>query len=344
MFDYPEKIQLAQLSTPLQPLDRISNELGGPRIWFKRDDLTGSHLSGNKVRKLEFILARAKSLGADTLITCGGTQSNHCRATAFVAAQLGMKCHLILRQDPSEGDSPAVDDGNLLLDALAGASTEIFPAKGFASQLRKRMQAAKERYAAAGHTPYLIPVGASDGVGIWGYIAAAQELKNDFESHQIAPEYIVCASGSGGTQAGLTVGAKHLQLGADVLGFAVCDNADYFHAKVRSDIAAWRREYSAQAEAGPYITHVNDQYIGQGYAQASDEVLALIAWVAKTEGVLLDPVYTGKAFYGLVQEIKNGVFSNQRDLVFVHTGGIFGVFPWRQRFSSVLAQKNTRIN
>lgn len=338
MFNYPDKIQLAQLSTPLQPLGRVSKALAGPRIWLKRDDLTGSHLSGNKVRKLEFILGRAKSLGADTLITCGGTQSNHCRATAFVAAQLGMKCHLILRQDSPLEEPPAVDDGNLLLDVLAGASTEIFPAKGFASQLRQRMQAAKERYLAAGDTPYLIPIGASDAVGIWGYIAAAQELKNDFQRLKISPKHIVCASGSGGTQAGLTVGAKHLQLGANVLGFAVCDNAEYFHAKVRSDIAAWRREYPDQVDVGSCATYVNDQYIGEGYAQASDEVLALIAWVAKTEGVLLDPVYTGKAFYGLVEEIKKGTFSGERDLVFVHTGGIFGVFPWRQRFASVLPE------
>lgn len=337
MFCYPDKIQLAQLPTPLQPLDRVSQVLGGPRIWLKRDDLTGSHLSGNKVRKLEFILARAKSLQADTLITCGGTQSNHCRATAFVAAQLGMKCHLILRQDSAEDESLA-DDGNLLLDALAGASTEIFPAKGFASQLRQRMQAASERFCAAGHNPYLIPVGASDGVGIWGYIAAAEELKNDIERHNISPKHIVCASGSGGTQAGLTVGAKHFGLGADVLGFAVCDNTEYFYAKIRSDIAAWRREYAAQAGNVCYTTHVNDLYIGEGYAQASDEVLTFIAWLAKTEGVLLDPVYTGKAFYGLAEEIKKGAFSGESDLIFVHTGGIFGVFPWRQRFSSVLTK------
>lgn len=333
MFSYPDKVQLAQIPTPLQSLDRMSEVLGGPRIWLKRDDLTGSHLSGNKVRKLEFILARAQSLGADTLITCGGTQSNHCRATAFVAAQLGMKCHLILRQDDPES-APATD-GNLLLGALAGASIEIFPAKGFASQLSSRMKAAQRLYSDAGHNPYLIPIGASDGVGIWGYIGAAEELKSDFQRLNISPKHIVCASGSGGTQAGLTVGAKIFQLGADVLGFAVCDNADYFFAKVRSDIAAWRREYPDQAGDIVCKVQTNDQYIGAGYAQASDEVLAFIAWVAKTEGVLLDPVYTGKAFYGLVEEIKKGTFSGERDIVFVHTGGAFGVFPWRQRFASL---------
>ena len=336
MFNYPDRIQLAQLPTPLQPLNRLSEQLGGPRIWLKRDDLTGSVLSGNKVRKLEFVVARARAQGADTLITCGGTQSNHCRATAMVAAQLGLKCHLILRQDPLPDSSGDLHDGNLMLDQLAGAQVDVYPAKGFAAQLRARLQNAADKSIELGAKPYVIPVGASDGVGIWGYIAAAEELKADFARASIKPSQIVCATGSGGTQAGLTVGAKLQGLNAKVLGFAVCDSSEYFHAKVKSDIAHWRREYPGFADGLSFDTHVNDQYVGAGYALADNEVLDTIAWVARKEGVLLDPVYTGKAFHGLIEEIKSGAFAAEADVVFIHTGGIFGLFPWRQRFNALL--------
>jgi len=350
MLTYPDRVQLAQLPTPLQPLDRLSEKLAGPRIWLKRDDLSGSHLSGNKVRKLEFILARTQAQGADILITCGGTQSNHCRATALVAAQLGLKCHLILRQDPLPAGSTELHDGNLLLDELAGAKIDVYPAKGFGAGLRMRMQAVADRYSTAGVRPYLIPVGASDGIGIWGYIAAAEELKNDFKRAAINSAVIACASGSGGTQAGLIVGVEGFKIPAEVLGFAVCDNAAYFHAKIKSDIAHWRREWPEQAAEFGFDAdvsvgvdtnvdikvNVNDVYIGDGYALASDEVLQTIAMLAREEGVLLDPVYTGKAFFGLLEEIKKDTFDGVSDVVFIHTGGLFGLFPWRQRLNRLV--------
>lgn len=325
--EFPSCHSLAQLPTPLQPMRRLSRELGGPTIWLKRDDLTGCALSGNKIRKLEFIVAKALSEGADTLITCGGIQSNHCRATALVAAQLGLKCQLILRQDQSQ--SP---QGNLLLDQLAGADIDLYESRGFAARLAERLQAAKERCHAQGRKAYVIPTGASDGVGIWGYVQAAIEIQQDCLQHGIQPGYIISATGSGGTQAGLTLGA-HLQgLSAQVVGYAVCDNAAYFQRKVRDDIAQWCALYPQTSfpDAENLIAQLNiaieDGYIGPGYAQASPQVFACMRHVASTEGVILDPVYTGKAFYGLMQDIRAGHYRDTQDLVFVHTGGLFGTF------------------
>lgn len=324
---YPDRISLAQLPTPLQLLGRLSKRLGGPRIWVKRDDLTGSHLSGNKVRKLEFVVAKALAEGCDTLITCGGTQSNHCRATALVAAQLGLKAHLLLRQDDEYGV-----DGNLLLDQLAGAEISIFEKIGFASKLEQRFSKCIDYYQSQGHNPFKIPTGASDGVGVWGYIACAQELKADFIKAGIAPKYIVSATGSGGTQAGLTVGSVAYNLNAKVIGMAVCDNARYFHKKVDADIAKWRSLYNVDVLENIFTTHVNDLYVGPGYGEADPEIYQLISGLAREEGLILDSVYTAKAFFGLLEEIKLGNFNDTDDIVFVHTGGLFSVFPQRHKF------------
>lgn len=332
MLEYPSRIKLAQTPTPLQCLDRISERLGGPRIWMKRDDLTGSALSGNKIRKLEFVVAQALEEGCDTLITCGGLQSNHCRATAIVAAQLGLKVCLILRDD---GDGEM--DGNLFLDHLSGANINIFPRRDYFKNLNQYFDQFSKTYLQAGNKPFLIPTGASDEIGIWGYIAACEELKKDFSDNNISPKTIVTASGSGGTQAGLTAGSDLHNLNADVIGFAVCDDQQYFIDKVNKDLSAWYERYgnshNIQCDITGLKISVNADYIGPGYARADKNVFDMIAELASTEGVFLDPVYTGKAFYGLVSEIKAGKFQGESDVVFIHTGGIFGLFPQRKNFS-----------
>ncbi len=332
MFEYPSRIRLAQTPTPLQALDRISEQLGGPRIWIKRDDLTGSALSGNKIRKLEFVVAQALEEGCDTLITCGGLQSNHCRATAIVGAQLGLNVCLILREEGS-----AEPDGNLLLDHLVGANIKVIPRRNYFKNLNQYFEQYSQEYIAEGSKPFSIPTGASDEIGIWGYIGACEELKKDFSDNNISPRFIVCASGSGGTQAGLTAGAAMQKLGSEVIGFAVCDDENYFIKKVNEDLSAWYQRYGLNNKIDCDINKlkisVNDNYIGPGYAQAEQEIFNTINYVAKTEGIFLDPVYTGKAFHGLMSEIKAGNFSNQSDVVFVHTGGVFGLFPQRKNFS-----------
>lgn len=326
MISFPNKLCLAQTPTPLQSLNRLSEVIGGPRIWVKRDDLTGCTVSGNKVRKLEFLLSQAIEKGADTIITCGGVQSNHCRATAILGAQLGLKVHLILRGEEPEGQS----SGNLFLDQLAGATISHYPVAEY-KKLPELFQQWELHYSALGDTPFSIPTGASNGTGAWGYIACAKELADDFQEHQISPSLITCATGSGGTQAGLTLGAELFNLSAPVLGIAVCDDEAYFQQKVREDMQAWKDEYQQQLDITQLNIHVNAEHIGSGYAKATPEVFDTIKSLAKMEGLILDPVYSGKAFHGLVQEIKAGHYSNAQDIVFIHTGGLFGLLAQRDQ-------------
>lgn len=325
----PPRLSLASRPTPLQPLDRVSADLGGPRIWIKRDDLTGSLLSGNKVRKLEFVVAQALEENCDTLITCGGVQSNHCRATAVVAAQLGLKACLILRED----HAPLLD-GNLLLDHLVGARVQTVSKENYQKNLDGLFEAWRNHYAARGNKAFVIPTGASDEIGVWGYIAACEELRDDFGRHGIQPRTVVVATGSGGTQAGLTAGCELYGLGARVLGVAVCDSATYFDRKVRQDLEQWQSRYGLACDLDGLTITTNADYIGPGYGIATPEVYETIRYLGQREGIVLDPVYTGKAFHGLLEMIRAGHFSGERDIVFVHTGGIFGLFPHREHFRS----------
>ncbi len=324
---FPPRLALASTPTPLQLLTRLSAELGGPRIWVKRDDLTGSVLSGNKVRKLEFVLAQALADGCDSIITCGGLQSNHCRATALACAQLGLHCQLILR-----GNTKAPYDGNLLLEYLAGAEISMYQPSIYQSKLPLLFADAIAHQRSLGRKPFIVPTGASDGIGLWGYIAACRELRADFAQHAIDPQHIVCATGSGGTQGGLTAGVALEGIDATVWGIAVCDDAAYFQQKVRSDLRDWRRRYAVKIDIEQLPIHVLDDYIGPGYAKADAEVFATIKRVASSEGLVLDPVYTGKAFHALLCELQRGRFGTSGDAVFIHTGGVFGVFPQRGQF------------
>lgn len=323
---YPPRLSLAQTPTPFYPLARLSADIGGPRIWIKRDDMTGCAVSGNKIRKLEFTLARAMEQGCDTIITAGGVQSNHCRTTAVLCAQLGLRCHLILRGSPD-----AVVDGNLLLDRLVGADISFYGHREYAQRERDIFQEISERHVSRGRKPYTVPIGASDATGLWGYIAACEELQRDFENAGIAPLHIVCATGSGGTQGGLTAGSALFELGASVWGVNVCDDEAYFINKVGQDLRDWHTEYASHIDAGFDVRklwiNVIDGYVGEGYGVASAEVFECIERIARLEGVILDPVYTGKAFYGLLGEIDRGRFDDSEDIVFIHTGGLFGLFP-----------------
>lgn len=321
MINYPKRLQLAQVPTPLIPLTRLSQQLGGPTIWIKRDDLTGSASSGNKVRKLEFLLQDAIDQGCDTVITSGGVQSNHCRSTAILCAQLGLKCHLILR-----ADRDAAPIGNLLLDQLAGAEISHFSKQDYNADLQGIFRRLSDNYAAIGSKAYCIPTGGSNGVGVWGYIRCAEELKADFAHHGIQPTAIVHATGSAGTQAGLSVANKMLGLNTQVWGMAVCDDNQWFIDRVRSDLVEWQQRYQIDIDLDAVEINCIDDYAGPAYGVAIPEVFTLIQQVARTEGVVLDPVYTGKGFYGLVEEIKKGRWQAGEDVVFIHTGGIFGMY------------------
>jgi len=326
MITLPPRLSLAQTPTPLQFMPRVSDELG-VRLWVKRDDLTGSVLSGNKVRKLEFSLAQAMQQGCNHIITCGGLQSNHCRATALACAQLGLSVTLILRGNDS---GPA--DGNLLLGKLAGAKVKTFAPREYSAKLAEILEQEANAINLAGDSAFIIPTGASDAIGIWGYISAAVELQEGFSQRRISPSHVVVATGSGGTQAGLALGANLLGWETQVLGMAVCDDSDYFQKKVGKDIRDCINRYDLSVDPAAIDVQVNDQYIGPGYAQADQAVFDTIEWLARTEGIVLDPVYTGKAFLGLLSEIKANRLEGARDIVFVHTGGVFGNFPYKEQF------------
>lgn len=242
-----------------------------------------------------------------------------------------MHCELVLR-----GDALA-PDGNHLLDLLFGARVDVVPAERYRTQLPDLLEATAERCRRRGLSPLVIPTGGSDGLGLWGYVVAAAELAGDFKAAGIAPA-VVTATGSGGTQAGLTAGFARLDTGTPVLGVAVCDDADTFNAKVHTDIAACRTRFP---QLGEFVVNPQtvDGYIGAGYGIASEPVYDLIAELAALEGIVLDPVYTGKAFFGLTAEIAAGRWPAGSDIVFVHTGGIFGVFSHR----AALADAATRI-
>lgn len=318
----PPTLNLARTPTPFYCLETLSARLGGPRIWVKRDDLTESAAGGNKIRKLDFVLAEALAADCDTLITSGGLQSNHCRATALLGARLGLGVHLLLRD---EGEYSEVPEGNLLLDYLAGATVSIYPRQQFVHEQAALADHWRDHYLAQGKKPWVIPVGASDGHGVWGYINCARELAADFERAGIDPGKIFHATGSGGTQAGLTVGAHIYGLDSQVVGMAVCDDEQYFRDKVHADMRHWRQLYSHDIDVDSLQVTVNDQYIGPGYGVAGAEVFATIREVAALEGLVLDPVYSGKAFHGLLEDIRAGRLQGEKDVVFIHTGGIFGL-------------------
>jgi D-cysteine desulfhydrase len=320
--EYPPRLTLARTPTPFHYLTRASDQWGGgKRLWIKRDDLTGSALTGNKVRKLEFFAAHALNNGFRTLVTCGGLQSNHCRATALVAAQLGLRCHLVLRAD----DSDRANTGNFLIDQIAGATYEVLPAVGWNRALQSAYERLEQAYLDAAEPALMIPTGGSDSLGIWGYIAAAEELARDIATHNIDRAAVVLATGSAGTQTGLTAGVALAGLPLEVVGYAVCDDARWFNAKVREDWQAARRRWP-QLPAVRVEPVTQDHSAGPAYGIAPPEVYQLIVDLARLEGVVLDPVYTGKAFLGLLRDIREGFFDGVDDIIFVHTGGIFGLF------------------
>lgn len=319
----PPRLPIARLPTPLEPLDRLSGELG-TRIWIKRDDLTDTIASGNKVRKLEFSIGQALAEESDVLVTWGGVQSNHCRATAAIAARLGLKSHLVLR-----GSEPEETDGNLLIDRLVGANITYAPLAEY-QQMDATYAQLQADYASKGLKTYRIPVGASDEIGLWGYINCAAELKADFDARDLRPQAIVSATGSGGTLAGLILGNAIHKLGAEVFAFNVCDDEQYFLDKIRGDFDAWQARYQAAIDAQSLPINVIDGYVGPGYGRATPGVYETIRYVAQLEGIVLDPVYTGKAFHAMLREIRAGRLRDMQDLVFIHTGGMLGLFPHKK--------------
>jgi D-cysteine desulfhydrase len=329
MLPYPPRIQLAHLPTPLQRMNRLSGKLG-VELWVKRDDMTGAELSGNKVRKLEFLIAEALARECDIILTCGGGQSNHCRATAFAARQRGMDSLLFLRvPDPA---NPPPLEGNILLDRLVGSEIRWITPEEYRKRAEIMKQAAEELIK-QGRRPYVIPEGGSNAVGAWGYIKQMEELASQAPPGEIT---ILYACGSGGTGAGLILGVKLFGLPYRVVGVNVCDNRDYFVKTISGILEGARERYHLSFDFHPSEIEIADGYVGRGYAQSRPEELALIRDVARAEGLVLDPVYTGKAFYGMTQELSRDSLRFGKRIVFLHTGGIFGLFPQASELAGII--------
>ena len=335
---YPRKLALARAGTPLQALPRTSAALG-VEVLVKRDDLTGAELSGNKVRKLEFLFAEAEDQGADTVITCGGEQSNHARATALAAARLGLRARLVLRTD--DPTRPPEATGNILLDRLAGASIRWIARTEWPKR-EAIMAEEAERVRAAGGRPYVIPEGGSNAMGSWGYVACAGELADDLAALPAVPATtIVYACGSGGTGAGLVLGARLYGLdqhGVRVTGVNVCDDRPYFVRAITRIAGDLSERWSLPVRLGPDDVDIADGHVGRGYAKSRPEELATLRDVCRRDGLVLDPVYTGKAFHGVVTELAADRRRFGDRIVFVHTGGIFGLFPAAAELAPLLGE------
>lgn len=313
MNDRP-RVGLALAPTPLQHLRRLS-EYTGVEFWMKRDDLTGDvGLSGNKVRKLEFLLGQALADGATHVLTTGGPQSNHARATAAAAARLGLKCVLLLA-----GREPGARAGNLLLDELFGAKVR-FPGAITPEDQARCLQEAAAELAAAGEKPYVVPIGGSTPLGTLGSYVCYAEVAAALPGYA----WICCATGSGGTHAGLALGAALHGGAVRVQGFSVWQDAGYL-APITAELARGAAELLGAAP-GEMPVHIDDGYRAPRYGKASPEGLEAIRLVARLEGIVLDHIYTGKAMAGLLDYIRRGIIRQGERVVFVHTGGVPAIF------------------
>ena len=330
------RLSLAHVPTPIVRPDRISLatavagegaswlEDRGIEIWVKRDDMTGGVEAGNKIRKLEFLLADALARGADTLVTCGGIQSNHARATAALGARLGLRSVLVLRTTEPELEVTRVPPtGNLFLDRLLGAEVRLITP----AQYRERnalMRDVATELTQRGHRPYVIPEGGSNGLGSLGYVEAMREVRSQIDAGQTggAFDLVIHACGSGGTAAGVALGASRFEVAPEVRAMAVCDDRRTFEGVIER-ILTEARALEPDLGEPAHIT-VDDTAKGPAYAVASREQIALIVSMARQTGLILDPVYTGKAFAGLIALARSGALDGRRALV-LHTGGLPGL-------------------
>lgn len=320
---------MANLPTKIQKLERLSKELDA-HIYIKRDDQTGSEFSGNKVRKLEFETAAAVEQGCNMLITCGGIQSNHCRATVEAATVLGMKSAVLLRIS----QTPPVT-GNYFLDRLLGADVKFCNNDEYRNHRNDIMESMADEYRKQGYKPYVIPEGASNALGTMGYYTCMEEIIEQEKQMGIKFDTIVVATGSGGTISGLYLANELHHLGKRVIGMAVCDNVEYFTDiayKIACEAVDLLPEYKGTKLDKSHV-EIIDKYVGIGYALSRPEELEFIKKVARTEGLILDPVYTGKAMYGIWNELQpGGSLSHKENILFIHTGGMFGLFPISETF------------
>ena len=321
------RVTLAQLPTPLMEAPRLSKALGGPRILFKRDDLTGVGLGGNKVRKLEFVIGQALAEQADTLLVCGGFQSNLARIAAAMGSQLGLNVELVLGGVPGESREML---GNLLLDHIYGARVRFVETET-RWEFGTAMEDVEKELRSEGRKPYKVPLGASSPEGMASYIEASHEMMTQFKEQDINPDYLYVAIGSGGTYCGLVLAEHNMALSYKVRGISVSRTTEYYKQKLPLDMKAAAAKLGLTNVPAAAALDIEEGFIGSGYGEVSDGCNEAIALVARTEGILLDPVYSGKCMHGLIEHIRQGRFKQNDTVVFLHTGGWPALFSYESK-------------
>jgi L-cysteate sulfo-lyase len=324
------RVRLGHFPTPLEPMANLSKHLGGPNLYIKRDDCTGLASGGNKTRKLEFLIAEALQQGADTVITQGATQSNHARQTAAAAAKHGLECKILLEQRVSGFGDEYDGSGNVLLDKLFGA--EIVSRLPAGTDMQKAMEDLAVELRAKGKKPYVIPGGGSNPVGALGYVACALELLQQSYETGLRIDHVVIATGSAGTQAGLVVGLEGANTGIPLIGISVRAPRARQEENVHRLTLATAKHVGLTVEIARDKVVADDNYVGDGYGLPTTEMVEAIKLTARLEGILLDPVYTGKGMAGLVGLVRAGRFAKGSNVVFIHTGGSVGLFGYRHIF------------
>ena len=332
------RVLLGNLPTPLEHLPRLSQFIGGPEIYVKRDDCTGLAFGGNKVRKLEFLMGDALSRKATTIVTMGTVQSNHPPLTAAAACKLGLSCELVLENRVAIDDIEYHRSGNPFLNRLYGASTHIV---SIGADAAAALKSVADEVRQRGEIPYIIPRGGSTPVGALGYVQCASEILDQAEHEALSFDYIVHATASAGTQSGLLVGLKAMGYDTPVIGIGV--NA--------SESVQTQRVFDLACETADYLGKpglvtrddviANCDYVGAGYGLVSRDMNASLLQVARLEGLLLDPVYSGKCMAGLIDLTRKGLFASARNILFIHTGGVPALFGYREQLFDSLSEKNT---
>ncbi|HNQ98463.1 MAG TPA: D-cysteine desulfhydrase [Trueperaceae bacterium] len=323
--DFPRRRYTAG-ATPLEPLPRLSAHLGGPNLWIKRDDLLGLAGGGNKTRKLEFLVADAIEKGADTLVTTGAVQSNHCRLTLAAAVKEGLACRLVLEERVANSYSAEASGNNFLFGLLGVEAVTVVPA---GTDLMARMTEVAADLAAQGRSAYVIPGGGSNTLGALGYVSCAQELMQQAFETGLRIDHLVTASGSGGTHAGVVAGLTGTSAGVPVTGISVRAAKAPQEEKILGLARATAELAGSRFLPTSDDVVVLDDYVGEGYSLPTDGMIEAVKLFARLDGVLLDPVYTGKAAAGLIDLVRSGAFGRHDNVVFLHTGGSPALYAYQ---------------
>jgi D-cysteine desulfhydrase family pyridoxal phosphate-dependent enzyme len=323
MFDDLPRESLAFLPTPLHRLSHLGDSIGLDELWIKRDDLTGHSFGGNKTRKMEFVLGDARANKADTIVTVGGLQSNHCRQTAVVCAKAGLRCILLLA-----GEEPETYTGNLLLNSMLGSEIKFYPDDHLLT-MHSRLDEVIETLKDFGLNPYAVPAGATMPVGVISYAAAMEELHSQTEAIGFTPDKIFVSVGTGGTLAGLIIGAHMLDMDVDIIGVSVLSEAEEAKERVKNQISRIIDLYPEVEDFKPTV-NIDDTFLEPGYGIMTDGVRTAIDTFAKMDGIFLDPVYTGKVGLALMRMAINGDIKSNQHTVFWHTGGQPALFAYEE--------------